>query len=441
MRLLTLVLALPFLLVGCGGRGGSHASAPADKVKGSAILTVRWPARVAARPIPNATNAISVVLIQGASVAARTIPRPTDGSASSSVTLTGLAYGTYRVTAQAYPSADGSGVAQATGGGSVTVAPNAPGAFIVALDSTVANLTLVPDGATARVGGSVGVAVAAKDATGATVLLSAGGGTESLAWTATPAGAATIVGTGPNVTVTGNAVGPVTLTASLKTKDDGTTLSGTVALNVKGAPDYRLAVGAYPKTGGDAGNTGQGGGSGASGAVDWTAQVGQYAVAAVVVDVSGTVYTGSGGIVSAVSKEGKVLWQETVAGNVQGLLLTQGGQLLVSAAKLTSLDTDGSLNWTFPEGFGVSLGSGEALYAPAVLSDGTVVLATTAQVVALDPYAKSVKWSVASTSASAGAVAADDTVVVLNDEAAYGKVVGLVGASGAQAFVETPTPD
>ena len=207
----------------------------------------------------------------------------------------------------------------------------------------------------------------------------------------------------------------------------------------KGGADYRLAVGGWPKGYGDAGNSCVGGGSGAVGTIGWTASLGAAPVGPIVVAANGAVYAASGGVVSAISAGGEVQWQKEVAGTVSGLLLTRGGQLVVSADKLTSLNTNGKSNWTFPDDFGVSLSPYQVCSEPGVLSDGTLIVAPVgSSPFALNPYTREVRWHRGPlTTAESTAVAADDTVIVRN----YRQMVGLDGATGAQKFSIATTPE
>jgi hypothetical protein len=99
------LLLLP--LIGCGG----SSSAPSGT--GRAFIKITWPDRN--RLIPLASNSIQVTFSRGAqTVATQLIPRPASGN-QTTTTFQNLKTGGLALTATAFPNADGTGTAQATG--------------------------------------------------------------------------------------------------------------------------------------------------------------------------------------------------------------------------------------------------------------------------------------------------------------------------------------
>ena len=245
-RLFVLLSAAPFALVACGGggsqggspsssantsagadSGGSPAEATADGTgTGTGTVSVVWPAR--GRAIPTAANSILVKLTSGNStVAQQLIVRPSTGA-----TFTNLPYGSLGVSVAAYPNADGTGVAQATGTGTMAVTIGIPGAASVSLASAVAYLAISPSAPTIGKGTAGTLTVSAHDASGNIVPLSTGGGTESISWTCDAPAIASISGTGPTATATGLAVGSTTVHASFAANGAGATVSTSTGLSV-----------------------------------------------------------------------------------------------------------------------------------------------------------------------------------------------------------------
>ena len=223
---------LPLLVAGCGG-GGGHSSAPAAR-GGRATLRVRWPKATDARLIPLAAASVTVTILRpdGGTPVTKTIARPTDGGASTTTTFDGLPYGELPVRVEAFPTADGTGVAQARGAGMVSVGEDAPGEVSISLDSTVASLAISPDPVVVAPGRTATVTASARDAAGALVLLSANGRGERLVWSVDDASVAKVEGDGPTATLTGLAGGATRVSASLVTTDGGATVSASAPLNV-----------------------------------------------------------------------------------------------------------------------------------------------------------------------------------------------------------------
>jgi sugar lactone lactonase YvrE len=165
---LLLVMALGILLSGCGGSGGGNNTSGT----GAAALSITWPTR--SRLIPAAANSIRIIFTQnGAVLANQLVPRPAAGG-TSSVTVNNLKVGALVMTATAYPNADGTGVAQATGSTTVNIADNQTTNVTLTMNSTIDHLEVTPSPLTVVANANVQVVATAKDASGAVVLTTPG---------------------------------------------------------------------------------------------------------------------------------------------------------------------------------------------------------------------------------------------------------------------------
>ncbi len=232
----TSTLRLPLLLaslcvLGCGGHGPSPSS-DTGSTRGAASLTVAWPARTA-RLIPNAANSLVVTLsLNGAVVATKTVARPTGAQTSSTAEFEDLPYGTLAVAVAAFPTTDGSGVAQAVGAGSLVVAEGSHNAVPVSLASTVAALAVLPASVSVPANTTLSLTASATDEQGRIVLLSAGGGAETLTWTSADPSVASVAGAGPTAVLAGTAAGTTSVAASIRVDDGGGTKSVDVPVSV-----------------------------------------------------------------------------------------------------------------------------------------------------------------------------------------------------------------
>ena len=115
-------------------------SASSDSSTGRAVFTIRWPAP--SRLIPDASNSILVVVTQNATLIGRKLlPRPSAGG-TTTATFDALPVGNLNLAATAFPSADGSGVAQATATIPLVIAANQTTNFSLTMNSTIDHLEL-----------------------------------------------------------------------------------------------------------------------------------------------------------------------------------------------------------------------------------------------------------------------------------------------------------
>jgi len=217
-RFHTLCFSTLLLLSGCGG----GSSAPVRM--GQASLVIEWPARTA-RLIPQSSNSITVAITQGPqTIATQTVARPAAGT-TSTVNFSDLPYGSLSVSAAAYPTADGTGVVQATGTGVLKEVVGTPGAITISLASTVAKLSIAPNPITCGKGLTTNLTVSAVDSSGNVVLLAVGNASEPITWSTADSKIATVAGTGPAAVLTGVDQGSTTVTASFVVNDSGSTVT------------------------------------------------------------------------------------------------------------------------------------------------------------------------------------------------------------------------
>jgi len=200
LKSLILLFAFP-LAFGCGGGSNSQLGNNAQTVgssRGAATFTIKWP--VPSRLIPAASNSITVQIVQGASfTTSQTVPRPAGGG-TSQVTFPALPTGSLIATATAFPNVDGTGTAQASASMPLVVAANQTTPFSLTMASTVDHLELAAPQSFVLIGRTLTLNAAAKDATGAVVLLAPA----KLQWSSSNSAAASI---GPTGIVTGVGIG------------------------------------------------------------------------------------------------------------------------------------------------------------------------------------------------------------------------------------------
>ncbi|MGC4042978.1 MAG: Ig-like domain-containing protein [Armatimonas sp.] len=208
-------------LQGCGG-GGTSTTSSGDT--GRATLTITWPEITDTRLVPVAANSITVSFSQnGTTAATQTIARPASGT-TSSVSFDSLPAGALTVTAIAYPTTTGSGVAQASASDTVTITAGQSTPVSLTMASTISSVAITPAGPSVAVGATTTLTATAYNASSSIVLTSA----STITWSSSNTGVATVSSAG---VVTGVAAGSSTITAteSESGKTANTTLTVTGA--------------------------------------------------------------------------------------------------------------------------------------------------------------------------------------------------------------------
>lgn len=202
------LLPLPAVLTGCGGGGASHT---ASANSGRASFTVVWPEAAVSRLIPAAANSIRVEILRGDTVIATQILTRPSGGGSATASFPTLPIDTLTARATAFPQADGTGTAQATGTVLLVTRPDEVVGFTLTMASTIDHLTISPAAPPAVVVGQTlqltATARATPGETGGIVLTLP----SNLTWASSDSN---VVAVDANGRVTGLAAGTVTITAT-----------------------------------------------------------------------------------------------------------------------------------------------------------------------------------------------------------------------------------
>jgi hypothetical protein len=159
-------------LLGLSGCGGGSRTSPGGTL-GRATFTLHWPERTSGRLIPRAANSFRVVVRDDARVihAEQVVVRPAGGG-TSTVTLGPLPVGELSVSASAYASSDGSGVALAVGSASLAITAGGNTAVGITLNSTIQSIEVGYTPRPLRVTQTTTLSLSARDAAGNLVLTS-----------------------------------------------------------------------------------------------------------------------------------------------------------------------------------------------------------------------------------------------------------------------------
>ena len=214
------LLCLVLILAGCGGSGSSGG-----QTAGALSLSVKWPART--RLIPVDSNSIVATLTDstGKTIGTQTLVRP-----ATTVSFTNLTPGQVTLSASAYPTTDGSGVAQATGSAPATITAGKNSQVTVTMADTIVKVTITPASPTVNVGASTTLTMTAYDAAGDVVLTSP----TTTQWKSGTPADATIGSTGVLTGVlAGSSLITVTETESGVSGTTTATVAGTTTRNLK----------------------------------------------------------------------------------------------------------------------------------------------------------------------------------------------------------------
>ncbi len=164
---LAVLLLTGAALAGCGGGGGNSNQAVTNS--GRYVVNIKWPAR--GRLIPVASNSIKLVLNgKNGVIDTRVLARPASGDQTSTA-FNNLGAGNVTLAASAFPTTDGTGVAQAAGSASGTVLNGKTSTITINMDSTIARLEVDPDDFFLAVGNTRVMTATAFDANNNVVLI------------------------------------------------------------------------------------------------------------------------------------------------------------------------------------------------------------------------------------------------------------------------------
>ena len=221
-------------LAGCGG-GGGGAMSSGTGARGELRIGIHWPSP--AKLIPLAAQSISIgamgpgnqavpLTYNGKTNNVIVVARPPAGQNSSTVDLTDLPAVPIALTATAYPNADGSGVAQATGAQNVTISSATPANVSLTMASTVTSVAVGVGTSSLTVGQTTPLVATAKDSAGNTVLVEP----STWKWSSSNVSVASLTGSGASVTLNALAAGAPVITASYS--EPSSPVSGTATLTI-----------------------------------------------------------------------------------------------------------------------------------------------------------------------------------------------------------------
>jgi hypothetical protein len=172
-------------------------------------MTIKWPVQNS-RIIPTDSASIVITLSMAGKtvVSSGPIVRPPKGGISG-WTSPDLPEGTYTISATALPNADGSGTAQASGAGTITIVPNRNTQASVTMASTVKTVTTTLTNILARPGFTINDSAVITDADGNNVLVA----DSAVSWKITGSSLSLVKG-GVNATFKGVANGNATVTCT-----------------------------------------------------------------------------------------------------------------------------------------------------------------------------------------------------------------------------------
>jgi protocatechuate 3,4-dioxygenase beta subunit len=217
------------VLAGCGGGGAGGVGASGST--GAALLQITWPTASASRLIPAAANSIKVTFsLNGTVIATQTAARPSSGN-TSTLTFTGLTTGTLSAKSEAFPTTDGTGVAQATATVAAVITAGQTTPVTITMASSIDNLTITSTLTSVQVGASNTLTLTAYDASSAVVLTSG----STITWTSLTPAIASVTSAG---VMTGIAAG----SAQIQATDSESGKSATISLSVSSGGTINLVA-------------------------------------------------------------------------------------------------------------------------------------------------------------------------------------------------------
>lgn len=432
-------LCLLICLVGLHGCGGSRSAIAG---RGTVQLVVHWPVR--SRIIPAASASLKVALTAGNSaIAQQIVPRPPAGQNTTTLSFTALPPIALLVTVTAFPNADGTGVAQASGTVMATIIAGQAVQVTVDPESTIQSVSIAPADPSVSVNGVVTLTATALDAAGALVLTAA----DKWQWSVSDPAIASLTANGPSAEARGLAGGSVTVTAA--ETESGKTGTRTLSIAAGcGLAGTGLANSAWPKYGGNNQNTGLGKGSGATPTIKWHALAGVFLNSSPAIGPDGTLYIGTldgsdHAVYAVLNSTGATKWRFQTGSYVFGTPA-------VDASGLVCFGSDDGKFYFVDAARGTSCTSlvlGQRVRcSPAIGPDGTVYVGgwdldirQNNKMYALDAQTHAIKWQSQLTGGVICAVAASaDGNLYFGDLA--GVITALDSATGAKKWQNSEIP-
>jgi outer membrane protein assembly factor BamB len=401
---LLVVTPLATALTGCGSGAGTRGlTGGVTRKKGSVTFSVRWPEQ--SRVIPIAAQSIVLTLDRidpGPSVEPippippLTPPPPTQGNPRvTTVTVGDLELGTYRITATAFPTPDGSDTPLAFGTVDQEVRADETTDVSLTMIAEVRTVEVTPTtGQSLYIGKNRQLVATARNGSDEVVLVAPG----AFTWATDNAAVATVDNKGL-VSVVG--AGTATITATYAEPftpvgDEGTGSQGAAfVVGVANVVDGGLLKSAWPKFHGNAQNTGQASfGAETLGSLLWQYTVnGPVVFSSPAVAQDGTVYVGAyDGLLYALNANGTLKWTFDTGGAIDSSpAISRNGVIFVGSfsGKLFALNAaTGALVWEFTAG-------GPIVGSPAIGPDDRIYIGATDpdnRLYALNPANGSVIW-------------------------------------------------
>jgi hypothetical protein len=214
------------MTAGCGGNqpllsASSEPSGGGNASRGRATISIRWPEPSRLIPVAASSLRIEIRDSAGQEVGTQLLPRPAQGG-TVTATFDPLPLGNLTATATAFPSADGSGVAQATVATQLLIQAGQTTNFRIAPISTIDHVEVMPASLTLNPGQTLPVTVTAKNTAGEVVLTNP----STLTWVTQNPAVATVRsgGTGGFVTSTGSGSTTLTITETESGKSANATV-------------------------------------------------------------------------------------------------------------------------------------------------------------------------------------------------------------------------
>ncbi|MBC8102749.1 MAG: PQQ-like beta-propeller repeat protein [Cytophagales bacterium] len=421
------VAAFSGVLNGCGGSGS--AEKPTSRGRGRFRMVFVWPERKS-RLVPAASRALKVTLARGDGTIVGTRTIVFDDPQTSTVMFDDLVPGTVTLTATAYPLADGTGAAQATGAVSTAIEANQTTSVTLTMGSTIDRIEITPPNPTVAVGARLLLTATPKDAAGNVILCLA----SSFSWTTGSAAiAAPFPDGGQVINAEGAAVGAAgfTVTERESGKSGSATVTVTAGDTEGCVPGPVTGTGGpanapWPMSGHDNAQTNRGGAGGATGVLKWIAPLEGASFDSAVIAADGTLYISGGNgdprtVYALNTADGTRRRVLTDLGRFpllgsNGLIYASNGLALIAADPQT-----GTRRWSLSGAVFAVIGADDTVYTSASLQNAQGTLVNT--LLGVDGLTGATKWSLSGV-AMGGSLGRDGTVYGLS---AAG---GLVAADG-----------
>jgi hypothetical protein len=215
VKVIYLVPLVAMAVVGCGG----NDEVSENRTRGAADVVITWPERT--RLIPNASESIVITISAGdQELGRRVVARPVVGN-TVRVAFQDLPATDLTLKAEAFPSDDGSGVAQASAAEIIRIVADQTTQASITMESTIVRIDIAPTNPTLAVGNAVNLTATAKNVGGQMVVI----GANTTTWSSSNPAVATVDQNGQVIAI---AEGTTTITF----RESESNVSGQVTVTV-----------------------------------------------------------------------------------------------------------------------------------------------------------------------------------------------------------------